>query len=59
MLTDVEIATAEDFRYGLRCMDCDEKLLEKAYARRLIGIKGDTFIKEIVCIPCILGMSYE
>lgn len=52
------IATIDAWPYGLRCMDCDKRLLGHGYSRRLVGITdaGDP-ITEIVCVPCAARLS--
>lgn len=55
------IVTAEDWPYGLRCMDCNEKLPEdSAYSKRLVAVADlESPVVEIVCVPCGLGLVAE
>lgn len=56
------IVRAEDWPWGLRCMDCHQELSEgDIYSERLSGIAdGDVdhplFIAQIVCVSCGLGL---
>lgn len=50
---DELIVRAEDWPFGLRCMDCDA-LLEAGmpYSERLTGMVEQDPLVEIVCVPC-------
>jgi len=58
------IVAPEQWPHGLRCMDCDVRLTAgSAYSKRLVAIAGTgtfagepTYVVEIVCAPCALGM---
>lgn len=51
--------TREGFPHGLRCIDCHERIPEGAnYSQRLEGVMDDdTYVVEIVCVPCALGVK--
>ena len=45
--------TAEDWPFGLRCMDCDDPLeIGAPYSERLVGFTDEDPVVEIVCVPC-------
>lgn len=50
------VVTQEEWPYGLRCVDCDQRLDEgTVYSKRLIGLTYDgTPITEITCVICAL-----
>jgi hypothetical protein len=59
-MSDTLIMNKEDWPYGLRCLNCNEKIPEgNIYSKNLVGISDDTFIMEIVCGLCAMGISKE
>ncbi len=47
------IVHAADWPHGLRCLECDERLVEgMAYSQRLVAMAGKWPVLEIVCVPC-------
>lgn len=48
--------TREGFPHGLRCIDCHERIPPGAnYWPRLIEVRADAFITELICLSCALG----
>ena len=52
------IVTREAFPYGLRCLDCDGRIIEGSpYSKRLVAMRDHAAVVELVCVPCGLGLK--
>jgi len=48
--------TAEEWPYGLRCIDCDKRFEEgDRYATRLEGFINELPLTEVICLECALS----
>lgn len=57
-MSNTLIVNAEDWRYGLRCIDCDAEIPEgSAYSKRLVAMADETPVTELTCVPCGMGLS--